>query len=242
MALLSLIADLEPSFNHDIDFLMFPRFDTKTRDARSIEKLNEKFTVIHGRSKRQSQGWPVGPNAQAMDAFKWCHSRYTSGEFDYCGAFLIEADGLPLRRSWLNEIRGEWLLAQSKGAMAMGHWDGHGKELEKGSHMNGNMVFHPVLINEIMELAYGDVPEGGWDMRFWPAIKPFAYPSSLIFSDYRLNTPKNPLMGCCHLFEPRRHNHPHNPLFGSEIYPCYLHGVKGLTGIQCVRDKILVET
>lgn len=239
MKLMRLIADLEPEFNNYADFLTFPRVDTRTRDWRAVDALKKKFVVHEGRSKRQVAGWPLGPNAVAMDAFRHVYTSWLAGGFPYEAAFLIEADGLPLRRTWIKELVDEW---KSQSGLALGHWDGHANDLERGSHMNGNMMFHPKLIQNIQELAYGEIPQMGWDMKFWPKIKPFATPSKLIYSDYRLNTPKNPLRGCPHIFEPRWHSHQHNPLFGKKLYPCYLHGIKGLAGIECVRSKFLVET
>jgi hypothetical protein len=238
MALLKLIADLEPELSPYADFLTFPRWDTKTRDWRGVKALETKFKVIEGRSKRHGAGWPIGPNAVAMDAFKWTYAAWKENSFNYDAAFLIEADGLPLRRTWISELLAEW---QSQQGLALGHWDGHGQANERGSHMNGNMMFHPKLVDNAMELAYGDVPQMGWDMKIWSKIRPYATPSRLIYSDYRLNTPKNPMGSCERLFEAKVHTHPNNPLVGEKLYPAYLHGVKGLEGINCMRCKNLLD-
>jgi hypothetical protein len=235
-ALLRLIYDVqsEPS---NADILLYPRRDTKIRDLNCYEYLRGKFGLEYGRSRRQLQGWPHGPNAQAMDIFRQTYESWRAGMFNYKAVLLMEADCVPLRASWLRELHEEW---DSQSGEALGHWDGSGKVLyAPKSHMNGNMLFHPELVHHVQDLAYADAPNGGWDMIFWPQIAPHATPSRLIYNDYRLNTTNNPLKTPERLFRPRFHSDPENPLHGQELNPCWLHGCKGTVAIDMVRKKLL---
>lgn len=242
MALLELIADLEPKVSEYADILLFPRKDAKFRNERVIEKLRSKFDLVHeAKSKRLLTGWPVGPNALAMDLFQHIHGGWTRNEFTYEGVMLLESDCVPLSKDWIKDILWEWsTLKYSDGVayrhLAMGHWDGSGLDAAK-SHMNGNFVFHPELIDKVPQLAYDEVPGWGWDMKYWPLIKPYAKPSKLIYSDYRLNTIKNPWRGCQSVWEPKFHTYPDNPLVGIPLQPVWLHGCKGKEAISCVREK-----
>lgn len=235
MELLSLIADLEPHHNEIAEFVMFPRFDCRTRYYDKIHKLATKFPVHESRSKRQKVGWPLGPNAVAMDVFKEVHQKWKKGEFNYDAVMLMEADCVPLKRTWVADLYGEWC---GQGKLFLGHWDGS----ETGpvpSHMNGNLIFHPAAMDVIPEMAYGEVPSRGWDMQWWEKMRRHSTPSRLIYSDYQLNTRKNPLNNPERLFATRYHRHPENPLRDQPLDISYLHGVKGLNGIHWARKKLL---
>lgn len=236
--LLKLMADMEDGICPYADILLFPRADTKERRTDSWDHLNSKFSrVLRERSKRANTGWPHGPNAVAMDVFRHIHGVWQSGLFEWDACMLVEADCVPLKRLWHKDILDEW---HSQKGLALGHWDGSGTNLvPPNSHMNGNLVFHPELVSKIPELGYGDVPRWGWDMAFWPKIAPYATPSRVIYSDYKLNTPVNPLLNAEQLFAERVHSHKENPLYGQKLKVSYLHGCKGLKGIEYARDRFL---
>lgn len=184
-------------------------------------------------------GWPHGPNALAMDAMIHCHKAWKEGKFQYKAALLMEADCVPLTRTWIDDLGQEW-DGQTKSFL--GHWDGSGKVIKAPtSHMNGNLLFHPSIIDhpEINGCVYGEIPRNGWDMNWWQRMAPHCTPSRLIFSDYKLNTANNPLPNPERLFMPRFHAHPDNPLHGQELHPSWVHGCKGLKAQQYVRAKLL---
>jgi hypothetical protein len=236
LELLRLIYDLqqEPS---NADILIFPRKDTKTRDIHCFDFLKGKFDVYRGRSRRIVAGWPFGPNAVAMDVFRLMYETWMVGSFIYKAVLLMESDCVPLRPSWIAELGEEW-DKQSK--LVLGHWDGSGTVIKPPtSHVNGNLLFHPSIVDNVRELAYDDLPRWGWDMAYWTKIAPFATPSRLIYNDYRLNTTNNPLVTPERLFRPRFHTHPENPLFGQELNPCWVHGSKGTKAIEYVRQRFL---
>lgn len=234
LALLQLIYDLQADVPL-ADILVYPRKDTKIRDSGAFDFLQGKFTLIKGRSRRILSGWPHGPNGLAMDVFRLTWDAYQAGQFPYQAVLLMEADCVPLRPSWIRELAEEW-SSQSK--LLLGHWDGSGTTLRPPiSHLNGNLLFHPRIVEHVPKLAAPDVPNGGWDMAFWPQLAPYATPSRLIYNDYRLNTKNNPLLTPDRLFQPRYHRHPENPLVGEELHPCWLHGTKDFRAIAMVRER-----
>jgi hypothetical protein len=234
LALLRLIYDLQKK-PADADILVFPRKDTKIRDVTCFDYLKGKFGVYRGRSRRIISGWPHGPNAVAMDVFRLMYETWLAGTFEYKAVLLMEADCVPLRPTWIKELSDEW---DSQKNLVLGHWDGSGTVIKPPtSHMNGNLLFHPKLIEHVREMAYGDIPVWGWDMAFWHLFCPYSTPSRLIFNDYRMNTPNNPIKNSDWLFRPRVHTHPENPLYGQELNPCWLHGTKGMKAIEMVREK-----
>jgi hypothetical protein len=233
--LLRLIADLEQDKCPYADFVYYPRVDTRQRDFRGLEALKTKFNVEIGRSKRSRAGWPFGPNAVAMDVFRDAHKMWMDCKFPYDAAMLMEADCVPLRKGWIRELVDEWNANNGK---FLGFWHGSGWG-PLPSHMNGNLLFHPSVIEYLPTMAHGEVPQFGWDMAFWPDMRQYARPSRLIWSDYQLNTPKNPLDDCEDLWKERIHTHPENPLLNEVLNPCYLHGTKGMKAINCVRAKLL---
>jgi hypothetical protein len=232
--LLRLLGDLEPNKSQYADILLFPRFDTRWHGEGPQEALKSKFDGVYmGRSSRKRVGWPFGPNAVAMDVFK---SILEWKDFPYSGVMLIEADCLPLRKTWIKELWQEW---NSCDKLVLGHWDGSATENPPHGHMNGNLIFDRELVVKHPQIANGEIVKGGWDMVIWPMIRPDAAPSSLIFSDYQLNTRKNPLLGLDHLLRPRHHTRSDNPLYGQEIKPCWLHGCKKLEGLRLMRNYLL---
>lgn len=234
MELLRLIFDLQDGPAR-ADILTFPRKDTKLRDPNQFDYLREKFGLFLGRSKRIVAGWPHGPNALAMDAFKLTSQLMNMGLFPYKAALLMEADCVPLRPTWIAELIAEW---DSQSKLVLGHWDGSGKVIKAPtSHMNGNIIFSPRIVERVPEMIGDEVPRNGWDMAFWQRMEPYCTPSKLIFSDYRLNTKNNPLPDAERLFRPRFHDNPDNPLYGQELNPCWVHGTKGTKAISFVRER-----
>lgn len=236
MALLRLIADLHKEPSQIAEFVMFPRCGTRNHGLSAIEELRKKFIVYESCSRRLMSGWPRGPNAMAMDVFKETYELWQAGKFTYDATMLMEADSVPLEAKFLTTLWKEW-VGQEK--LVLGHWDGSKSDLSD-SHMNGNLLFHPSIVDYNKDMAYGEPSfKGGWDFKFWPVIQPRATPSRKIFSDYHLNTPTNPLDSPERLFCQRCHTHPDNPLVGEMLDISWLHGTKGYDAIKMVRDKLL---
>lgn len=235
MELLKLLADIEKGRSEHADLLVLPRRDAKYRDEHIPASIYEKFGARFIQGRRWASGWPMGPNALAMDAFRETHERWKSGEWDYSGYMLLESDCVPLQANWLSALVSEW---EAQPNHFLGHWIGHGTRIG-GSHMNGNLIYHPSFFDAHPHMAYGPVKHMPWDADWWPQIQASATASRLIYSDYRLNTRKNPWKGCDYLWEPKYNREESNPLCGQALNPVWIHGIKGMEGITCVRKKLL---
>lgn len=234
MALARLIADLEDKPRQDVIFLFTARFDT-THDEATIAYVEKKFPVLRYTTKRRGVGWPDGPNKMMADSYEHCVNLWKHNKLPphISAVFLGEADCVPLRRGWLDEIIQEY---KSCGKRFLGAW------LKLGDanveHVNGNCVMSMDFWKKCSGIFHPP-SKGGWDAALRYAILPNAAPSRLIFSDYRLGTSDNPWKGDDYLWLPKRYGTPTNPLFGQDLYPAYYHGIKGMLGIDAVRRKLL---
>jgi hypothetical protein len=152
-------------------------------------------------------------------------------DFDYC--LFLEADDVPLRKGWIDEIRKE---AYDSGKMVIGPW------LKKGDcgheHINGNCVIHKDFWRKCRRVL-APVGNQGWDYYIRGDMMRAGHPSRLIYSDYRLGTTDNPWKGDDHLWAPKRYNDPENAYYGQDLYPAILHGTKGMLALDAVRRKLL---
>ena len=238
--LLRLWADLEDSFNPVIEVAICLRFDmseTDDIDKEAIEYASKKFKIHIKRIKdREGTGWPNGCNALETGAYMWFVEKTRSDKkvfnFDYL--FIVEADTIPLRKGWANEIRDE---AYNNNAKVLGAYfmqeDGY-------QHINGNMVIHKEAHNEIPGIFL--IPSGvGWDVYVGGSTTAIGTPSKLIWQDYHLGTPRNPWRGADDLFEEKSFKTKSNPLFNVVLKPAMLHGIKTTQGINAVRERVLGE-
>jgi hypothetical protein len=232
LALVKLICDLREDDNLDADILFMPKPEVRRWDTSILSLAKLKFDRVDElRGARPLTGWPMGPNALAMDAFAATHQMMRRGRFRYMAAMLLESDCIPTKRNWLEEIRNEYAEC---GKLVLGHYDPMGKQ----PHVNGNLVFHPNLIEKNPHMAYGNVPMTAWDYVFWPEISQDYAASRTIFSDYRLGTSKNPWKGCGHLFAEKTFPKGH-PYEGQKFHPSWFHGIKTEKGLLCARERLL---
>ena len=237
MALARLIADLQAHPRNDVTFLFTARFDA-SHDSATIEYVKKKFNVATFKTTRMATGWPDGPNQMAGESYKFCCDSYHRGTIRDPHRFvlLMEADCVPLRASWIDELIGEFTRANK---MAGGAW------LEVGDagcrHINGNMMLD-LTFGGRCQMLFFPPHRGGWDAILAQHIMPYAYPSRLIWSDYRLGTSDNPWKGCDYLWAPKRYGSPRNPFHHIDLFPCWYHGVKGLDALTCVRNKLIPGT
>ncbi len=149
MRLARLLADIEPAFRDDVEFLMVARFDTD-HDPETISYVADKFTVSWITTFTKWTGWPGGPNAMALDTLEWV----AANRPNTVGVLMLEADVVPTSPDWLNRILWTWALADSDTWM-MGAWRPSGGEY---GHVNGVAVFAKLVpIREIIS------PDLAWD-------------------------------------------------------------------------------
>jgi hypothetical protein len=233
LELAKLWADIEPEMNYNVDIAIALRYDmdTATIPEDIIARLKEKFQTVHVfKSPLVGRGWPHGCNALEIGAYQWFVEATRRGALDSDYIFIVEPDTVPLRPTWLDEIRNE---AYNSGGPVIGAYF---TAAEGCQHINGNCVMHKDFWKDCREIW--NVPPGnGWDVYIGKKTTALGKPSKLIWQDYRLGAPDNPWKNCSWLFEEKIYHGPNNPLYGQKLSPCFLHGVKTLQGIECIRER-----
>lgn len=231
-ALARLIADILPAHSPHADFLFYARYDC-AHDAETQKYVAKKFSTTHAhRSRRPIKGWPTGPNAMVMDLFILSHEKHSAGQWDYAAIMLLEADCIPLRASWIEEIHREW---HEQKQLLLGCWVGAKNEIHK-SHMNGNLLFSPRLTFTFPFLRAKTTPVSAWDVHFWKYWQGSARASRLIYSDYRV-----PFSNCDELWRPRVYEKG-SALGACQVQPAWLHGCKDQRAMECARERMIVKT
>ncbi len=234
---LRLWTDLEDAFNQQITVAVCLRFDMtideEIRDA--VSYASSKFKMLTHISKRKAAGWPAGCNALEMDAYEWFVESNRNKMFDFEYMMIIEADTVPLRKGWANEIMNEAYDSKAKilGCMLM-HGD-CGCE-----HINGNCVIHRDTWRE-NKAMFHCCEKIGWDAKLGPFAVSRGVASRLIWQDYRLGAPDNPWKGDEFLFADKFYKSPRSPLYGQPIRAALVHGVKTMDGINAVRKKYSID-
>jgi hypothetical protein len=240
-ALMRLIADLEPGYNHTADFMLCVRKGMQLPRA-ELDYISTKFLTRTFETRNAVSGWPNGCNMMWMEAA--CHVAYRSkrAEWDYEVMLTFEPDCVPLRKGWIEELYAEW--KRSRPATFVGNYvcpapDGTVNKIPDTfhAHYNGNMMVATDFIDKLPEMRTPAM-HGGWDMYFASRIIPLGKPSRLIYSDYRRGLPDQQEMSEEEIFAARERA-PGNPLHGEVLQPCLLHGCKKLSAIDHVRRRLL---
>ena len=234
MALARLLTDLEDGPRKDAIVMFTARFDTP-HDDDTVAYVEQKFPVLKYTTKRHATGWPNGPNQMMGCSLDRIIKLGRGGSLPPTAdaVMFIEADCVPLRKTWLSELMEEYYAS---GKMVSGAW------LTKGDcnceHINGNCIMSIDFWKRCRMIT--NPPENaGWDAFFSGAMMSNGHPSKLIWSDYQLGMAHNPWRGDGYLWESKEYKSRDNPLFGKKLKPCWFHGIKTGQGIAAVRRKLL---
>jgi hypothetical protein len=237
MELLKLWADLEDTFNPNIAVAIVLRFDMNPstdipKDV--LAHVEKKFKIYIHRSKRKGVGWPAGCNGIELGAYEWfVEMNRGNTDFNYDYILIAEADTVPLRKGWADEIRNE---AYEANALILGAY------LRRPDcwceHINGNCVMHKNFWQSCRTL-FTCPDKIGWDAYIGHTAISVGTPSRLIWQDYRLGAPDNPWKGDDFIFEPKFYKSDRTPLYGKPVYPAMFHGMKTMQGIDAVRKRLL---
>lgn len=137
MRLVRLLADIEPVPRADATLALVRRFDMPELSIAEMAAANHarrKFPVLAFRSKREGVGHPDGCNALAAGAMDHLSTMWRAGTLHRRAVFLVEADGCPLRRDWLDCVTEahRWTVAEGKAVT--------GTAMSDVGHINGSMV------------------------------------------------------------------------------------------------------
>lgn len=168
------IADLEPTYRHDVEFCFIKRWDA-TFDQDAMEHVSKKFLVHCRTTPHHPIGYPIGPNCMTFNtlhaATKWENVK---------AVLLFEYDCIPVAKDWLNQLIQEWDRAAGQGKLVLGSWRASNNPL---GHINGNMLFDPKLAS-VVDLGK-EPPEMAWDI-FWPDVfQPHWMRSGLVANRHR---------------------------------------------------------
>jgi hypothetical protein len=240
MELLKLWADLEDKFNPLVGIAIVVRFDMSISDIdpEVLSRISDKFEVFtHKVESRKATGWPAGCNQLEVGAYEWFVMKHrTNPDWEYDYMLLAEADTVPLRKGWTEEIRKE---AYDSGAPILGAMlripDNYCE------HINGNCVMHKDLWKQCREIFLSP-SRIGWDAYIGHTAIAIGAASRLIWQDYRLGAPDNPWKGDDFIFEPKFYKSDKNPFYGKPVYPAMIHGIKTMDGINAVRNRLLQKS
>lgn len=235
--LVKLWVDLEDKFNDNVTLLVFSRYDIAPKEIGQdiLDYAATKFKVMTQRCKRIGKGWPRGCNQLEVGAYEWFVESNRSKLIDFDYIFMAESDTAPLRKGWLEEIMNE---AYDNKALILGAY--FVKE-DGWAHINGNCVMHRDFWRSCKSI-WTISPFIGWDVAIGKEALKYGTPSRLIWQDYRLGAADNPWKGDDHLFETKRFPTKSNPLYGIDLHPAMIHGIKTMQGIEAVRRKILQKS
>lgn len=178
------IADNEPKFRNDVEFLFVARFDCP-HDPATIAHVSKKFRTSTYTSTRSGTGWPSGCNDVWCDLM--CNHAirnvYSGAWQDVKAVLTFEGDAIPVVKDWINQLSAEWNVAAAQGKTIVGCFMPPPLCGPVG-HINGNAMFAPDLFARIPQII-GCSPHGGWDFIFAPLFKPHWFKTPLITNYYK---------------------------------------------------------
>lgn len=164
MRLARLIADMEPAFNRQVDFLFVARFDIP-HDPVTVKHVSRKFEVRTYTTKARSVGHPWGSWCLWFSTVEWFAQLKGKKIPDYKWIFPFEADCVPISRTWIDDISREW--DASRGVYLLGSETFHWRQ-----HLNGNLMVSgdPQFLTWLTKGVgiRGCPPKDAWDIYLFP--------------------------------------------------------------------------
>jgi hypothetical protein len=135
------LADLEPHRRSDVLLVFARRFDVPmSRELVAAEMYcGRKFTVSHAQSKRKETGHPDGCFGLWAGTADEMYVHYLAG-WPCHSVFFVEAEGVPMRWDWIDEIKRCHAENLAAGKRVTGARMEAG--LNYSAHINGSMVMH----------------------------------------------------------------------------------------------------
>lgn len=155
------MADLEPKYRDDVMLILASRFDGQVNPGirKTLAYCAKKFPCTYMRSDRQAKGYLEGSFGTWIGIAEKCYLRYSTGLWPYHSVFFCEADGVPLRWDWIDEIKKSHEDSLTHGKRVTG-----AKMYEHGfGHVQGSMVMHLSCVPDCPSLKVCP-PEKAWDM------------------------------------------------------------------------------
>lgn len=171
MKIARLIADLEPTFNEQVDFLFLSRFDC-AHDAETVNYVARKFaTHTYINKNRRGVGWPFSCNECFFGLLDWVYTMRLANKLpEYKWVLNTEPDSCPLRRDWLLRLDEAWDKAKVK---VLGPIVPPGPPETGGVHCNGNSLYSADMefLHHLARKLGGCNPTGGFDFLLAPLFR-----------------------------------------------------------------------
>lgn len=227
--LVKLICSIEPAKRADIEFIVSARRDTNPVTVAAIATLAAtrfaNVRVIKG--KRFGTGWPQGCNDLWQETMMRVSQMHDSGHIKSDGVLTFEADCLPLRPDWLNQLALEWAHAKGIGKLICGHahcWplEEDAEQAGKPGHINGNAIFHCSATDRLPALNGSDA-RVGWDCYHSKLLLTNGVDTPMIAQKYRIKSIQREQI---------------EAIRKDGQIPALFHGIKGEGGLEAVEAMV----
>ncbi len=219
LELARLIAEIEPSMRSNAEIAISARRGTNpvVIDQMAMA-LRQKFNKVHIiQCKGRATGWPAGCNELWAETMSRCFMLQRDGKTQCTAVVTLEPDIIPLRPDWIDILAAQWDLAKAEGKQVVGHVHD-----SPGTHINGNAIFEIGLTQRYQRLLSAD-DLGGWDMYHGKLLLSLGKDTNYIYQLYQI-----PHISLDQLLSVRKNG----------VIPAFLHGIKGMSGIDMVRKLI----
>jgi hypothetical protein len=180
LRLARLIADIEAERRDDVNLALCPRFDLERTPAQEATFMHcaGKFPTFFCQSEREGTGHPSGSNQLAAGILDRMAASWRAGTSRTSAVFLVEADGVPLRRDWIDRLLAEHARALRAGKRITGDLVDDGIP-----HVNGSCIIelsawldHPSM--------HETPPASAWDLHHAPVMMAECRPTRMISNLY----------------------------------------------------------
>lgn len=192
MELARLIADLEPAKRADVVFIFARQDNCPMDDEIQAAQLyvGRKFSVMDMVTKIDPDKKYPGVCFDAFaSACQQLSDWYHTGRIPYSNAFFFEADGCPLRSTWIDDIKRahtETLMAGKRVTGPAMRFGGIDSLHQPAGHVNGSLVLHLSCWEDHPSLRRCP-PEAAWDVFHGTVLMAEAGTSQIIRNEHGMN-------------------------------------------------------
>jgi hypothetical protein len=182
LALAKLLADIEPTYRNDVFLGLVAH-----KDIGNAGKIDETVTYCSAKFPTQrvmgiegGEGWRLGSVCLWNGAMGYFNAnRNGFGEvFTFDGG-----DGVPLKATWINDLREDYAATKSYGYKISGSVQGY------SGTVNGNMVIDLDLWNDKLKgHPFDATSKDLWEDQYKDVLSPNALNSSAIYSEWNSRT------------------------------------------------------
>jgi hypothetical protein len=161
MRLARLLADIETARRDDVILALCRRFDTHLSALawQTMLHCGQRFPVMQLASEREGTGHPQGCNELAAGVLDKLAAGWQAGSLGAHSVALLEPDGCPMRRDWIDRLLAEHRTAIAEGKRVSGH-----RVSYPFDHVNGSLVMNLSLWLDRLSL-HRTPSDHAWDLH-----------------------------------------------------------------------------